>query len=127
MELTTMEAGMTEQDEEKYMTIMAGYDAVIAREVAELHAKNQVVLDQVQALVFPDAFQQIKDTLSESGYTHSYLIADHSLGLPQDDGFLLGDVYVDQTTNGGHTGDDYAGTMSMPLPAGRYFQFSYAC
>lgn len=29
------------------MTIMAGYDAVIAREMAELHAKNQVVLDQV--------------------------------------------------------------------------------
>ncbi|WP_223448228.1 hypothetical protein [Pseudomonas sp. BF-R-19] len=118
---------MTEQDEEKYMTIMAGYDAFIAREMAELHAKNQVVLDQDQALISPDAFQQIKDTLSESGYTHSYLIADHSLGEPQDDGFLLGDVYVDQTTNGGHTGDDYAGTMSMPLPAGRYFQFSYAC
>lgn len=122
-----METGMTEQDEEKYMKIMAGYDAVIAREMAELHAKNQLVLDQIQVLVSPDAFLQIKATLSESGYTHSYLIADHSLGEPQDDGFLLGDVYVDQTTNGGHTGDDYAGTMSMPLPAGRYFQFCYAC
>lgn len=118
---------MNEQDEEKYMAIMAGHDAAVAHELGELHAANQAVLDQVQALVTPEAFQQIKDTLTDSGYTHSYLIADRPLGEPQDDEYLLGDVYVDQTTNGGHTGDDYAGTMSMPLSAGRYFQFCYAC
>jgi hypothetical protein len=122
-----MDTGMTEQDEEKYMAIIAGHDAVIASELNELHAKNQVVLNQVQALVSSDAFQQIKDTLSESGYTHGYVIADQPIGEPQDDGFVLGDVYVDQTTNGGQTGDDYAGTMSIPLTAGRYFQFCYAC
>lgn len=99
----------------------------IARELDELHAKNKAVLDQVQALVSPEAFQQIKDTLCDSGYTHGYLIADQPLGEPQDDGFVLGDVYVDQTLNGGFSGDDYAGTMSMPLHAGRYFQFNYAC
>lgn len=99
----------------------------IARELDELHANNKAVLDQVQALVSPEAFQQIKDTLCDSGYTHGYLIADHPLGEPQDDGFVLGDVYVDQTLNGGFSGDDYAGTMSMPLQAGRYFQFNYAC
>jgi len=99
----------------------------IAREMDELHAKNQAVLDQVKALVSPEAFDQIKETLCDSGYTHGYLIADHPLGEPQDDGFMLGDVYIDQTTNGGLTGDDYAGTMSMPLTAGRYFQFCYAC
>lgn len=118
---------MNEQDEEKYMAIMAGHDAAVAHELGELDAANQAVLDQVQALVTPEAFQQIKDTLTDCGYTHSYLIADRPLGEPQDDEYLLGDVYVDQTTNGGHTGDDYAGTMSMPLSAGRYFQFCYAC
>jgi hypothetical protein len=122
-----MDTGITEQDEEKYMAIMAGHDAVIARELDELHAANQVVLDQVQAIVPPEAFQQIKDTLFDSGYTHSYMIADQPLGEPQDDGFVLGDVYVDQTTNGGFTDDEYAGTMSIPLSAGRYFQFCYAC
>ncbi|CAD0264246.1 hypothetical protein DENIT_20135 [Pseudomonas veronii] len=99
----------------------------IARELDELHVKNKAVLDQVQALVSPEAFQQIKDTLCDSGYTHGYLIADRPLGEPQDDGFVLGDVYVDQTLNGGFTGDDYAGTMSLPLQAGRYFQFNYDC
>lgn len=122
-----METGMTEQDEEKYMAIMADNDAAIALELDQLYAKNQAVLDQVQATVSPEAFQQIKSTLADSGYTHGYQITDHPLGEPQDDGFELGDVYVDQTTSGGFTGDDYAGTMSMPLPTGRYFQFCYAC
>ena len=77
-------------------------------------------------MVSPEVFQQIKDTLCDSGFTHSYFIADQPLGEPQDNGFVLGDVYVNQTTNGGISGDECAGTMSMPLPAGRHFQFCYA-
>lgn len=121
------ENNLTVQDEEKYMAIMAGYDAAIARELDELQAANQSVLDVVQGMVTPEAFQQIKDTLSDSGYTHSYVIADTPLGEPQDDDYVLGTVYVDQTTCGGLSGDEYAGTMSMPLTTGRYFQFCYAC
>jgi hypothetical protein len=122
-----METGITEQDEVNYMAIMAGHDAAIALELKQLQVQNQAVLDQVEAMVSTVAFQQIKSTLADSGYTHSYQITDKPLGEPQDDDFVLGDVYVDQTTNGGHTGDDYAGTMSMPLLQGRYFHFCYAC
>lgn len=117
----------TEQDHENYMSIMAGHDAVIARELDALLAANKVVLDQIQAMVSPEAFQQIKDTLCDSGYTHGYMLADQPVGEPQDDGFVLGDVFIHETTNGGITGDEYAGTMSMPLSAGRFFQFCYAC
>ncbi|GAB0079408.1 hypothetical protein TOC8171_48140 [Pseudomonas syringae] len=124
---TTMEIGLTDQDEERYIANMAAHDAAIAMELDQLHAKNQTVLDKVQAVVSPSAFQQIKNTLAESGFTHEYQIADDPIGEPQDDGFELGDVFVDQTMNGGFTGDDYAGTMSMPLPGGQYFQFCYAC
>lgn len=102
-------------------------EEAIAREEAALHAKNQAVLDQVQAMISPEAFQQIKESLSESGFTHSYLIANQPLGMPQDDGYVLGEVYVNQSRNGGMSGDDYAGTISMPLSPGCYFQFSYAC
>jgi hypothetical protein len=105
---------------------LAAYDQM-HRELAEQRDQENAVLDQVMAMVSPEAFVQIKDAISDSSYTHSYLIADAPLGEPQDDSYALGDVYVDQTTNGGMSGDDFAGTMSMPLPDGRYFQFSYAC
>lgn len=101
---------MTDQDEERYAAIMADHDAAIARELDQVHAENSAVLDQVQAMVSPEAFQQIKDTLADSGFTHSYQIADSPVGVPQDDDFVLGTVYVNQTTNGGFSGDDYAGT-----------------
>lgn len=105
---------------------MAAYDQM-HREMAEQRDQEKAVLDQVRAMVSPEAFGEIVDAISDSGHTHSYLIASAPLGEPQDDDFSLGDVYVDQTTNGGMSGDDFAGTMSMPLPDGRYFQFSYAC
>lgn len=104
---------MTVQGIETYTVIMAGHDAAISSELDKIHLSNQAVLDQVQALITPEAFQQIKDTLTDSGYTHSYLITDRPLGESQDDDYVRGDVCVDQTTNGGYTGDDYAGTISM--------------
>jgi len=99
----------------------------IDRELKELHDKNQAVLDQVRVLVSSEAFEQIKETLSDSDYTYNYQIVGQPIGAPQDDGFLLGEVFVHQTTNGGITGDEFAGTMCMPLTDGSYFQFCYAC
>lgn len=116
------EASLSQEDAE----CLAAYDEM-HREMAEQREQENAVLEQVKAMVSPKVFDQIKDTLSDSSYTHSYLIAAAPLGQPQDESFDLGDVYVDQTTNGGMSGDDYAGTMSMPLPDGRFFQFCYAC
>ena len=99
----------------------------IDSEMNELHKKNQAVLDQVQAIVSPEAFQQIAEALSDSEYTCDYQIVGQPVGLAQDDGYVLGDVFVNQTTNGGISGDEYAGTICMPLTAGSYFQFYYAC
>jgi hypothetical protein len=116
------EATLSPEDAE----CLAAYDQM-HREMADQRAQENAVLDQVKAMVSPEIFEQIQDELCDSGFTHSYLIADAPLGEPQDNSFGLGEVYVNQTTNGGMSGDDYAGTMSMPLPDGQYFQFSYAC
>lgn len=116
------EAELPAQDAER----MAAYDQM-HRDIAEQRDQERAMLEQVRAMVSPEAFGEIVAAISDSGHTHSYLIASAPLGEPQDDDFSLGNVYVDQTTNGGMSGDDFAGTMSMPLPDGRYFQFSYAC
>lgn len=36
-------------------------------------------------------------------------------------------IFVNQTTNGGYTGDDYAGDEYYPLPDGRYMKTAYQC
>lgn len=106
---------------------MRAAQASVEREQRETGEINLAVLMQVKALVSSEAFEQIEESLSESGFTHSYQIVCDPVGLAQDDGFLLGQVYVDQTKNGGHSGDDFAGTVCMPITADRYFQFAYCC
>lgn len=99
---------------------------VFAREMLEHRDKDQQILTRVQALVSQEAFQQIQESLSTSGHTHSYQIVGEPVGKPQNDGFVLVMVFVDQTFHGGPGGDDSAGTMSMPLREGKYFQFNYS-
>lgn len=99
---------------------------VFAREMQEHREKDLAILTQVQTLVPKKAFQQIQDSLSTSGHTYSYQIVQQPVGKPQDDGFVLGKVFVNQTFHGGPCGDDGAGIMCMPLGGGKYFQFNYA-
>lgn len=35
--------------------------------------------------------------------------------------------YVNQTVNGGYTGDEYSGTVTYPLPNGEFVKINYSC
>lgn len=74
-----------------------------------------------------EAFQQILEEISDSGYTYDYQIVAEPVGEAQDNDYALGDVFINQTMNGGWSGDDYAGTVCMPIGDEGYFQFAYNC
>jgi hypothetical protein len=99
--------------------------AQIAHERDE-EAKRQEVLREVQRIVSAEVYAEIMAELAEDGYTFDYKIASAPLGREQDDGAAWGKHYVNQTTNGGYTGDEYAGTVSIPMRDGRFFQFGYS-
>jgi len=104
---------------------MAAADAAhIAHERAE-DVKRQAVLQEVQSVVSAEVYTDIVEELTADGYTFDYQIASSPIGQEQYGGDAWGKHYVDQTTNGGYTGEEYAGTVSIPLGDGRYFQFSY--
>lgn len=104
-------------------------ELALCQSLAEEHAKEQAILDQVRLLVTESVFAQIEEALYDGDYTstHDYQITPTPLGKPQDEGYAPGDIFVDQTTDGGLSGDEFAGTVSMPLPDGRFFQFYYTC
>jgi hypothetical protein len=83
------------------------------------------VMAQVSTLVSPEVLTEIKDIIGESGVTERFAVVSAPVGSPQDDNFSLGPVYIDQYCNGGFTGDDYAGSICLPLGAGMYLQFHY--
>lgn len=46
--------------------------------------------------------------------------------IPEEYAFLT-HRYVNQTTNGGYTGDDFSGDLYFPLPDGKYMKVFYQC
>lgn len=106
---------------------MAAADASRREDERIEEQRRQSVLSAVKRVVSEKAYAEILVELSEDGtYTYDYSIEAAPVGQAQDDGASWGDTYVNQTTDGGYTGDEYAGTVSIPLGDGRFFQFSYS-
>jgi len=103
----------------------AAYAALMEHERVEAE-RCKAVLAQVKMLVSEEVFSEIMSEIDESGYAYDFQIADAPKGHADDQGAAWGDTYVDQTTNGGHTGDEFAGTVSIPLGNGKFFQFGYS-
>ena len=117
-----MQIALTEQDR----AAMAGMDALLLAEEQAEEQKRRDVLAEVERVVRADVYSAILAELADSSYTFDYKIAGAPIGREQDEGGAWGVHFVNQTTNGGHSGDEYAGTVSIPLGDGRFFQFGYS-
>ena len=106
--------------------VLAAMDAELIEEDRVEEMKRRVVLEDLRKIVSPIIYSAIVEELNEGGYTFDYKITLQPVGTEQDDGAAWGKHFVNQTTDGGYTGDEYAGTVSIPLGDGRFFQFEYA-
>ncbi|WP_153785390.1 hypothetical protein [Pseudomonas sp. EMN2] len=106
--------------------ILAAADAAIAQDLEDQWARDKVILEQVRQMVPVDVFKEIEEFLAQDDCS-DYSIVEQPVGEAQDDGYILGDVYVDQTMNGGMAGDSYAGTICLPLGCGKYLKYDYTC
>ncbi len=90
--------------------------------------KNLKILDDIKLKVSDDIYKEILIVIEESENTYNFQILDKPKGKFQDeDDFVyLGGFWVDQTTNGGYTGDEYAGTVSIKIDEDVYLQFNYS-
>lgn len=85
------------------------------------------ILSRVRGLVRPKVYRDISEYLEDSGVTHSYaIVRDHGGRLQEEAEYKFGSLYLNQYTNGGYTGDDYAGEVWIPLNAGYFFHFHYS-
>jgi hypothetical protein len=88
---------------------------------------NQKILDIVKSKVTEDEFIEIEWVIEESDNTYNYLITDKPVGTFQHEDYEdIEGIYVNQTTNGGYTSDEFAGTISIKIGENEYFQFSYS-
>lgn len=97
-------------------------------ELEEVNKKDQEVLKSVKNKVDNKIYQDILFSIEESEFTFDYIITDKPKGKYQkEDGFeSLQGQWVDQTTNGGFIGDEFAGTISIKIGENEFFQFYYS-
>ena len=92
---------------------------------AAARANREEILGVVKARVSPDVYSDIEECIEESGHTHSFSIVAASCGAVQSDDYAFGDYYVDQYDNGGISGDDFAGSICIPIGEGQFLLFHY--
>lgn len=108
------------------------YDPKLFEEISRIEreqsAKDADVLNVARLFLSEEEFDDLEILITESDDTSNYSIENEPKGEYQEDSdyrFLKG-YWVNQTTNGGFTGDEYAGTISVKLSNGQYFQFNYS-
>ena len=96
-------------------------------EDAKQTAEKDKCLVSVKNVVSEKKFNEILQVIEESEYTYDFKLTNKPLGKFQDDGYeCLKGIYVDQTCNGGYTGDTFGGTVSVEYIKGKFLQFSYS-
>lgn len=115
---------MAETDDERMMR--EAYEEMVRLE-NEQFERDQMVLGEVKNRVSEEEFQDIIWSLEFSENTYGYKITDKPKGDFQEESDFnaLKGQWVDQTTNGGYVGDDFAGTVSIQIGENEYFEYHY--
>lgn len=97
-------------------------------EVKNQELEEQKILDIVKSKVSEGALKEIEYELNQDGYVYNFKIIDKPIGELRDceDYEFIEGVYVNQTKNGGYSGDEFAGTCSIKISENEYFQFAYS-
>lgn len=92
------------------------------------HIKNNDVLAVAKSRLSPNAYKDLQSIIVDSENTYAYSIEKAPKGKFQEHGGFkeITGIWVNQTTNGGMSGDDFAGTVSVELNDKSYFQFHYS-
>lgn len=89
-------------------------------------ALRSQAMDKVRELVGDAALADYVEYIEHSAYTFAFSIVQKPIGdLVDTKEYVFNHVFVDQYCNGGCAGDDFAGSVCIPLPDGLYLSFHY--
>jgi hypothetical protein len=110
---------MTEEEKKLYDE-MCEYDLV-------MELNKQTHLDIVKDKVSPGLYNDILEYIKDCEWTTEFCIVDEPVGEKQEENYdNLTDVWVNQTTNGGYTGDEFAGTICIEIGENEYLKYNYS-
>lgn len=114
-------------DDDEYQEIMRkGQEAEREYHQEQARLRNEA-LAHVASVVGARKLQHIKEYIAESEITTDFAIVDEHRGHKQEcTGYAFRYIYLDQYSNGGYSGDDFAGWVWIPLPGAKFLKFHYS-
>ena len=88
-------------------------------------AEKKAVFKEIRKLVSAYKVRKLREYMSDMDYWNLKIVDTHGAVKPQDEPYWFRQAYVYQYC--GYTGDDYCGTIWIPLPNGKYLQFPFCC
>ena len=110
----------SEEDEKAIAEGMVEYDKELEKEIK----RDNDFMESVRKMVSEEVFKQIEEELEESSGGDGFEIVNNPSGENQD--YKDREVYVNQTTNGGYSGDEFAGDCYFKIGENKYLRWSYA-
>jgi hypothetical protein len=111
---------------EEYISEQEGIRAWMEHEKQEAEEYKRI-METIKEEKGVDWYNELIETLEEEDCYFSPEIVDKPKGEKQElYGDLIKEEWVNQTTNGGYTGDDFAGTIYFKLSEGRYLELQYS-
>ena len=96
------------------------------REAERAQQKNEkAVFKEIRKLVSAYKVRKLREYMSDSHYWNLKIVYFHGAVKPQDEPYWFKKAYVSQSC--GYIGDDYYGTIWIPLPNGNYLEYSFSC
>ena len=89
--------------------------------------KQAKILQRIKKRVSAVWYQAILDFLEDQDYMHDFSIINKPVGKRQKEDYRFAHSYIKQYSNGGYSGDDFAGQACLPIRGGLYFSFHYSC
>ena len=121
-----------DQKEEQHAIDMQGvcYSCIMKQIHAEEDLRNQAdndVLELIEKQVTKEDYQKILNSIEDSETTYDYKILTEAKGLEIiDDKYTHGLSRVEQLTNGGMIGDEFAGNIYIPISEKEFFKYTYS-
>jgi hypothetical protein len=87
--------------------------------------KNKKIINEAKKYLNEKQIEELELAFDET-YNHSFEIVNYKKG-DLDDDYEEIKLYVNQTTNGGYTGDEFAGEQYVKLAHKKYLMWYYSC
>ena len=109
--------------EEDNAEIMEGMDEY-HKELEEDNRRDSELMESVKKMVSKKVFKMIEEELEESEGGFGFEIVKEPMGENQKN--KDSEFWVNQTTNGGYSGDTYEGSCYFKIGENKYLRWNYA-